>query len=192
MATPTVEGFSISHAAVLDGTTGADHADGDIYGVDDGSLDPDTDSFDNTGDDTILSTWSWLNFCTVTIRGGYIPFKLVALLTGETISSSGTAPNDYYEMLLWTDRAVNVGPKPMRIRVPSRDSNGLARQLDFILFKVQFDPITFDGPSYKDGLKVNYNGKALLSDKDEKGALLSVRYGVPSGTKAAGVLVSRP
>ena len=27
------EGFSLSHAAILDGSTGAEHVDGDIYGA---------------------------------------------------------------------------------------------------------------------------------------------------------------
>lgn len=190
MSTTIFEGFSLSHAAILDGTTGAEAVDGDIYGVDDASLDPDTDNFNNEGDDAILSVWQWLNFCTVNVQGGYVPFKLISNMTGETVTSSGTAPNDSYSIQLWTDRSMNVPPKPMLIRMPSKDSDGVVRTMDFVLYKVQFAPITFDGPKYKDGLKIKYTGRALMSTKDETGALLSDTYGVPVGTKAIGRLIN--
>jgi hypothetical protein len=182
MATPIVEGFSLSHTAILDGTTPAELAD--IYGVREASLDVDTDSFDNTGDDTILSTWSWFNFATLTVQSGYVPFSVIALLTGATLTSSGAAPNDYYNLPLWNENSLNQPTRPVLIRVPSKDSNGVVRKLDIILYKVQFEPISFDGPSYKDGLVLNYAGKALMASKDEVGTNLSER--------AIGRLVSRP
>ena len=184
MATPTtiVEGFSISHAAILNGTTGAELAD--IYGVREGTLDVDSDSFDNTGDDTVLSTWSWINFATISITSGYVPFNVLSLLTGATITSSGSAESIYYDLPLWNEKALNQSPKPVLLRVPSKDSAGLVRNLDIILYKVQFDPISFDGPSYKGGLVLNYSGKALSSSTDEKATALS--------EKAIGRLVSRP
>jgi len=180
------EGFSLSHAAILDTTTGLDHVDGDIYGVEEASLDPDTDSYENHGDDAVLSTWDWLNFAKVTVKAGYIPFKLVQLLSGESITSSGASPNEYWSVNLWTDRSMNVQPRPMLIRIPSKDSAGLVRVHDFVLYKVQFSPIKFDGPTFKDGLKVNYEGKALLSTTDEKGAVLS------GGFKAVGRMINHP
>lgn len=182
MATPIVEGFSLSHCAILDGTTTAELAD--IYGVREASLDVDTDSFDNTGDDTILSTWSWFNFATLTVQSGYVPFSVIALLTGATLTSSGTAPADYYSLPLWNENSLNTPTRPVLIRVPSKDSNGVVRKLDIILYKVQFEPISFDGPSYKDGLVLNYAGKALMSTKDEVGTTLAER--------AIGRLVSKP
>jgi len=192
MATGTFEGFSLSHAAILDGTTGAEAVNGDIYGVRTASLEPDTDDFDNEGDDAVLSTWQWMNYATVTVEAGYIPFSLVALLSGETSVSSGTAPNDYYSIQMWTDRSMNVAPKPMLIRVPSKDSLGVVRTMEFVLYRVQFGPIKFDGPQYKDGLTVSYEGKALMSLYNEAGVLLSTAYGLPVGTKAVGRLINRP
>ena len=54
---PIVEAFSLSHAQILNGatpfasvTTGSSDW-GDIFGVNDASLDPDSDSYDNEGDD---------------------------------------------------------------------------------------------------------------------------------------------
>lgn len=173
MATPNVEGFSISHAAILNGTTGAEETDGDIYGVREGSLDVDADTFDNEGDDQVLSTWNWINFATVNIVAGYIPFKTIALLTGAVVTSSGVAPNDYYYLPMWAKSQVNVSPKPMLLRVPSRDINGVKRTLDIVLYKVYFQPMSFDGPSYKDGLVLNYNGKAVVSPVDERGVALA-------------------
>lgn len=161
------EGFSVSHAAILDGTTGAEAAD--IYGVREGAIEVDTDQFDNTGDDTVLSEWTWFNFATLSITSGYIPFDTIALLTGNTITSSGAGAAAQYEMPLWNEKSLNVAPRPVLIRVPSKDSDGNPRNMDFILYKVQFAPFSFDGPQYKDGLVLNYSGKALMSDKDEKG-----------------------
>lgn len=173
MAGNIFEGFSVSHAAILDGTTGAETAD--IYGIREGSVELDTDSFDNTGDDAILSTWNWFNFATVSITSGYIPFSLISTLTGVAHTSSGTGAATQYEMPLWSEKSLNAAPRPLLIRVPSKDADGVARNMDFVLYKVQFDPISFDGPSYKDGLVVNYGGKALLSNKDEKGTTLDDR-----------------
>lgn len=191
MATPIVEGFSLSHAAILDGTTGAEAVNGDIYGIRSGSIELDTDSYDNTGDDAVLSTWYWFNKATLTVQSGYVPFNTIALLSGSKVTSSGAAPNDFYTLPLWEERQQNTTPRPVLIRVPSKDKDGVIRTLDFVLYKVQFQPISFDGPTYKDGLLLNYTGTALMSDKDEKGnPVLDSQTGLP--TRAIGRLVSRP
>ncbi len=191
MANPTVEGFSLSHAAILNGDTGIEEEFGDIYGINSGSLELDQDSYDNTGDDTILSTWYWANKVNVTVQAGYIPFDTISLITGSVVKSSGSGDAQTFEIPLWEENSMNTQPRPMLVRVPSKDKTGAVRVLDFILFKVQFQPISFDGPSYKEGLKVNYNGSALFSDTDEKGQpVLDSRTGQP--TKAVGRLLSRP
>lgn len=191
MANPTVEGFSISHAAILNGTTGIEETFGDIYGIRSGSLELDQDSYDNTGDDAILSTWYWANKVNVTIQGGYIPFQTMSLISGSVITSSGTGAGQTFALPLWEEGTMSTTPRPMLIRVPSKDKDGVVRVLDFILFKVQFQPFSFDGPSYKEGLLLNYNGSALFSSTDEKGAVvLDSRTGEP--TKAIGRLLSRP
>lgn len=182
MATTIVEGFSLSHVGILNGSTGAEV--GDIYGVREASLDVDTDSYDNSGDDSILSSWAWFNFATITVSAGYVPFSVISTLTGATLTSSGTTPNDYYALPLWNTSSLNQATKPVLVRVPSKDSAGATRTLDIVLYKVQFAPITFDGPTYKDGLLLNYSGKCLMSSVDEAGVALS--------ESAIGRLVSRP
>lgn len=182
MPAPTVEGFSLSHAAILNGTTGAELSD--IYGIREGTLEVDTDSFDNTGDDAVLSSWQWFNFATVTVQSGFLSFDMLALLSGTTITSSGTAPGDSYSIPLWSEKSLNTVTRPLLIRVPSKTDAGATRFLDFVLFKVQFGPISFDGPSYKNGLLVSYSGKAVMSEVDEKGTALTDR--------AIGRLVSKP
>ena len=191
MVSPIVEGFSISHAAILDGATGLEEEFGDIYGIRSGSLELDQDSYDNTGDDSILSTWYWANKVNVTVQGGYIPLQTLALISGSVVKSSGSGSAETFDLPLWEERTMNTQPRPMLIRVPSKDRDGLVRLLDFILFKVQFQPFSFDGPSYKEGLLLNYNGSALFSDTDEKGEpVLDSLTGEP--TKAVGRLLSRP
>ena len=192
MASKTVEAFSISHAAILDGSTGLEEAvGGDIYGIRSGSMELDSDSYDNTGDDSILSTWYWANKVNVTVQGGYIPFETLSLISGSVIASSGSGVNESFSLPLWEENSMNTAPRPMLIRCPSKTKEGEVRLLDFILYKVQFQPFSFDGPSYKEGLLLNYNGSALFSDTDEKGQpVLDSRTGQP--TKSVGRLLSRP
>lgn len=189
MATQIVEGFSLSHAAILNGSTGLDEEFGDIYGIRSGSIELDSDSYDNTGDDAILSSWFWANRVNLTVQGGYIPFQTLSLITGSKVTSSGSGASQSFSLPLWEQETMTTTARPVRLRIPSRDHEGVARRLDIILYKVQFQPFSFDGPSYKEGLLLNYNGTALFSDKDEKGQpVLDSRTGQPS--KAIGRLVS--
>lgn len=184
MAGQNFEGFSISHAAILDGSTGLEEEFGDIYGVRSGTVAADTGNYDNTGDDYVLSSWFWLNFATVTVEGGYLPFQTISLMSGATLTSSGSAPGTTYELGLWEEDSVNQPARPMLIRCPSKDSDGAIRVMDFILYKVIFGPINFTGPAYKSGLLLNYTGRAVISDKDEKGNTLAKR--------GIGRIVNRP
>lgn len=175
MANPIVEGFSLSHAQILDGTKTFDEslaetaAEGlDIYGVNEASLEPNTDEYVNEGDDVVLSTWSWLNYAEVSVQAGYVSFPLMASMSGSSIVSSGAGDSQSFQIDLWHEDSMNVAPKPMLIVMPSKTKDGLVRRLVIGLYKVQFAPITFDGPQYKDGLKVNYTGRALMSAADEK------------------------
>lgn len=201
MATQIYEGFSLSHAAILNGTDGVEEPWGDIYGVREGSIEVDTDSYDNTGDDAVLSSWFWFNFATVSITAGYVPFPLIASLSGQTVTSStggevdpGNASYDpeTHSLALWNESSLNQPTRPMMIRVPSKDSDGNIRVMDFVLYKVQFEPFGFDGPTYKDGLLLNYSGKCLMSEKDEKGADLPFKADGVTIEKSIGRLINRP
>lgn len=179
--TPTFEGFSLSHAAILDnpvtlggGGTGAEVQT--LYGVRNGTLATDSGNFENTGDDFVLSEWFWFNFANLTIESGFLTFNTLALITGTSVSSSGTSPNDYYGLPLWTWNSLNQVTRPVALRVPSRDSTGNVRTLDFVLYRVQFQPFNFTGPSYKNGLTVSLAGRALMSTIDEKGTNLPASY----------------
>src|SRR4051812_33061458 len=115
---PIVEAFSISHAAILDGTSGAEVAD--IYGVRDGTLDIDTDSFNNPGDDKILSVWNWFNLANLNLTSGFMSWDMYSLISGATITSSGTAPNDYWNVPLWNQSALNQATRPFLLRAPAK------------------------------------------------------------------------
>lgn len=184
MAGSIFEGFSVSHAAILNGTTGAEEVNGDIYGVRTGTIAADTGNYDNTGDDTVLSSWFWINFATLTVEAGYVPFETIAMLQGGSVTSSGTGSSIHYSTPLWPVGSLNTPPRPVLIRVPSKDSDGVVRNLEIVLYKVQFGPINFTGPSYKSGLLLNYTGRALLSSKDEAGNTLT--------EQAIGRLVNKP
>jgi hypothetical protein len=188
MPTPIFEGFSISHAAILDGATSAEDAaltvGTDIYGVRSAAIAPDVGNFDNEGDDTVLSSWFWLNFATLTVTQGYISFTELAAITGKAISSSGTGATQKFYFDLWHEDMFNTAPKPMIIRVPSKDSAGAVRRLDIVLYKVQFGPFTFSGPAYKAGMEISFESRALASGQDELGAAFA------DGKKRVGRLVS--
>lgn len=188
MASPIVEAFSLSHVAVLDGSTGAEEVDGDLFGVNSASIELDADSFDNVGDNYIRSTWNWGNRGNLSVQAGYIPFRTLSLISGLPVTSSGSGATERFEMLLWEQKSMNPTPKPVLIRMPSKDRYGVLRTLDIVLFKVQFAPITLDGPAYKDGLKLNYSGQALFSDVDETGSPVLDGDGNP--TEAIGRFVS--
>lgn len=159
------EGFSLSHAAILSGTTGAEAAT--VYGVRNGTISTDQGNFENTGDDVVLSEHFWINFANVTIEEGFIPFSTISLITGSPVTSSGAAGSDYYAIPLWTLQSMNQPTQPMAIRVPAKDSLGQIRTLDFVLYRVQFQPFNFTGPSYKTGLSCSIAGRALFSATNE-------------------------
>lgn len=190
MSRKQVEAFSLTHAQVLDGGTTFGNAlslgeDYDVYGVDQSTLEPDTGQFDNNGDDTTLSRWQWLNFATINVRAGYLSFGLISTITGRAIASSGAGASQILEMDLWHEDDFNVGHTPALIRMPSKDSDGNVKLLDIGLYKVNWAPFTFEGPQYKDGLKVNYAGTALFSNTDELGVAF------PDGKKRIGKIISR-
>lgn len=182
--TPIVEGFSIKHAQICDGlatfkaTLAASVSQGlDIYGVNNGSLAADVGNYENQGDDQTQSRWNWINFATLAIQSGYLSIPLASTMTGRpmtTVMSTDTVPVPIaYETDLWHEDSVNVDPKPVMLVCPSRDHLRKNRQLIIGLYSVSFGPIGFDGPAYKDGLKVNYEGTALMSSVDETGTPFS-------------------
>jgi hypothetical protein len=179
------EGFSLSHAAILSGTTGAEAST--VYGVRNGTISTDQGNFENTGDDVVLSEHFWINFANVTIEEGFIPFSTIALITGTSVASSGAAGADYYAIPLWTLSSMNQPTFPLAIRVPSKDAVGQVRTLDFVLYKVQFQPFNFTGPSYKTGLSCSIAGRALFSAANELGNALPATYPMSIGR-----LVSAP
>ena len=304
MSKNIVEGFSVSHAAILDGVSPAFAGDNDdaqslelatdLYGVKEASLEADISDFDNEGDDSVLSTWYWLNYANVSVTMGYVPFDAISAITGETITSTAddvgpnlvsvarngsstselvltfseklatatsaailealtfaggaskqtasgatiagsrvtiaglagvsdtttvayaggsakplkdTSPganavadftaktvgfrasprstdSDVHQINIWTESALNQPTRPLLLQLPAKDSDGVPRRLYIVLYRVQFAPLSFQGPSYKEGLMVDYSGKALISTKDETGTNL------PAGVRAIGKLVS--
>ena len=79
---------------------------------------------------------------------------------------------------------MNQPTQPMAIRVPAKDASGNIRTLDFVLYRVQFQPFNFTGPSYKTGLSCSIAGRALFSTVNE--------IGNASGTTQIGRLVAWP
>jgi hypothetical protein len=197
------EGFSLSHASILDapsttggtgfGNTGTgteinSGAQGmTMYGCRNGTLATDSGNFENTGDDIVQSEWFWFNFANVTIENGFIPFPTLSTITGTVVQSSGVSPNDYYALPLWTLSSLNVQTRPMAIRVPSKDSAGAIRTLDFLLYRVQFQPFNFTGPSYKNGMTCSIAGRALLSLFNEVGLALPASF-----PRSIGRMISSP
>jgi hypothetical protein len=89
-------------------------------------------------------------------------------------------------MEFWTDRSMNVANKPLLVASPAKDRFGAVRTLWFVLYNCSFGPMTFEGPTYKEGLKVTYMATALMSDVDEKGDSLGGTY------KSVGRMINAP
>jgi hypothetical protein len=99
----------------------------------------------------------------------------------------GISGGDYYGISLWTLNSMNQPSQPLAIRVPSKDSAGNLRTLDFVLYKCQFMPFNFTGPSYKTGLSCSISGRALFSSTNEVGTAFTDGQG-----SRIGRLVSYP
>lgn len=190
-----VEGFSLSHVQILDGTETfrnalhrTDTTDGgwDVYGVREASMDVDDDDWSNEGDDDALSRWQWLNYVELEVVSGYFGFKTYERLTGRptTVSGSGTATS--YRADLWHELDSNLPPVPLLLKLPARDATGAVHDLVIGIYRFTPGPMQFEGPEYKEGLSVTYSGSAVKSSLDERG-----RY-FPDGRKRCAVLLSMP
>lgn len=193
MASRILEGFSLTHAQILDGATKFEDAlglvpaeDYDIFGVSNAGIDVDTDDFANEGDDVVQSFWEWVNFAEIEVEAGYVSFSLISKMTGRVISSSGTGDAEILGLDLWHEEDFNVAPKPMLIRMLAKEETGKIRTMDIGLYKVQFAPISFDGPEYKEGLRINYGGRGLMARNNETGAVFA------DGKRRMAKLISRP
>jgi len=82
---------------------------------------------------------------------------------------------------------MNTVTRPMAVRTPAKDSAGNLYTLDFVLYKVQYMPFNFTGPSYKNGLTFSVNGRALMSTIDEVGGALPASY-----PRSIGRLIAAP
>ena len=172
MPNPNISSFSLSHVGILNGTTTAEIAD--LFGVNEGSLELETDQFERTGDDAILSTNRWITKGTVSFRTNYIPLDMMAALYGTPVTSAAIG----YSMQLWTEKAMNVAPRPVVVEAPGEDQDGNPNTLRILLYKVKFGQMNFDQfMSYKEGLAVSFEGDALLADKDELGAAFTDKQG---------------
>ena len=178
-----VSGFSLSHVWILDGSTKFEDAVAgtitaayrDIAGARNGTLALNSASFDNTGEDRILDTYNSIDNATLTVEAGYLSFENLALLSGETVSSSGTVPNDIYTIDPWTEDSVNTSAHPVVVAMRSKNASTshTARGLLLGLYSCEFAPVSFTGPSYRGGFSVNLTGKAYLSDYNEVGVALA-------------------
>lgn len=169
-----VEVFSISHAAILTGTkdaesVGAEETYGDFYGVDSGSISVNMGTYKNTGDNQTKSVWKYAEDADIEIRGGFIPFDLINLIFGATISSSGSGANLRWDIPFLQESWNNVAPRPILIRCPSKDSQGNVRDFDIVIYKVNFGPIKIEGLAYKEGVKVTWGGTAVMTTINEAG-----------------------
>lgn len=181
MTAPTgiYEGFSVTHAQILDGsqtfeqaleTALANPQFWDIYGVDEASITPNVDNFENPGDDAVQSRWQWFTTADLRVRAGYVSFPLLSTIYGNPISSTGTGAARVDAMELWNERSINIPDRPVMIVQPSKDSRGAIRRLVWGCYRVSFGPLTPEGIAYKDGLKVSYPGTVLMSEFNEVGA----------------------
>lgn len=179
-APKAISSFSLSHVGILNGTTSAELAD--LFGANESSLELESDVYERQGDDKILSTARWITKGTLTVGTNYIPLPLISSLYGTAVVSSQIATKDAYTVQLWTEKGMNVAPRPVVVLAPGENEDGVPMDIKIVLYKVKFGPFSFSqSPSYKEGLAVSFEGDALLSDKDELGATFADGYGARIG-----------
>ena len=181
MATPAaISSFSLSHVGILNGSTSAETAD--LYGANDSSLELDSDIYERTGDDKVLSTARWITKGTLTVGTTYIPLPMVEALYGTPVVSATKDTKTSYTVQLWTEKGMNVAPRPVVLLAPGEDEDGVPMDIKIVLYKVKFGPMSFSQSlAYKEGLAVSFEGDALLSDKDELGAAFTDGLGARIG-----------
>lgn len=217
MATHSVEVYSLSHFGVLDPTSGAEPVSGNLFGVRNATMAVDITKTDNTGDNAILSSWYDFNFVTLTVTSGFISASLIEQITKSPVKDYATAaaytantpvdrasatyatdlaaavgnPQHVWEQDLWRQDALVTSPWPVIARAPSRDNAGVVRLHDFILYKVIFSPIQFNGPTYRAILESSFTAQGFMSSVNEKGTSLGT---LPDGRpiQAAGRMINRP
>lgn len=172
LAGAITEGFSLARCAVL-GVTGSETGGGQLYAAQSITLTPDVTSSDLTEDDDLTGSWIVLNKAALIVTQGFMSWAVIAQLNGTSVASSGTAPNDYYGLPLWTQYQHNKPSVSMAFRSAARNTVGAPRTLDFLLYKVQLSVLNFTGMVYKQGLGVSYAGTVLYSLTDEAGNALA-------------------
>lgn len=183
MANQPISSFSLSHAAILDGSTPAEIAD--LYGVNEGSLELETDQYERQGDDRILSTTRWITKGTLSLKSNYIPLDLIETIYGTPVVSGAEG----LTLQLWTEKAMNIKPYPVLVQAPGETSDGTPITFKIVLYKVKFGQFSFDQfMSYKEGLAVSFDGDALLSDTDELGKPFTDGLGARIGKLVAATI----
>lgn len=165
-----VEGFSISEAVLLDPDTGLPLEDGLLYGVKSGEITPEIDSWDDVSNDTYVDAWSEVKYLNVSISMSHLPVRALSLMTGSELDIPDITQ---YQMELFERSWGGQSFHPMKITIPARDADGNNRVLYYLLYRVKFYDFDFMEASYKEGLPINFQGKAFISSVDEAGAALS-------------------
>jgi hypothetical protein len=166
-----IEGFSISHAAIIEYNTITDlFEEEDIYGVRSGTIEARIESTEETSNDQLVNVWNSINGIDINIESGYLSLAMMQRFTGSSRFIDGLYPESADMALdLWTPNNMNPGFVSMVVRIPARDSSGVFRSLEFVFYRVKLKPYSFDTASYKDGLTASYQAIAFLSSTDENG-----------------------
>ncbi len=160
------EGFSLSRVGVL-GVTGTEQVP--LSAAQAVTLVPDVTSSALLMDDELNGVWYSMTKASLTVTNGFMNWNALSQIAGTPVSSTGTAPNDYFGLPLWTQYQHNKPSFPMAFRATAKNTVSSPRTLEFILYKVQLAVLDFTGTVYKGGLGVSYSGTVLLSSVDEAG-----------------------
>jgi hypothetical protein len=173
-----VESFSLSHVAVLDGAVSHEHLLGDLYGVRSATMELESTVHENLVDGVVLSHWSIFKKASLRVSAGFLPIRLFTPVLG---SLPRERPQGGMSAPLWEERQQYAPTVSMLVTVPARDQEGTARPIHFVLYRVQFEPISFSPQAYKAGATFDYTASALMSSVDETGSpVLDSITGLPS------------
>ena len=159
----TLESFSLVRASVLNGS-GLEAAQ--LYGVRSGQVSPTYGTYPSAGDDINIMVWADLQYVTIEVEEGFLPFLALTTIYGYPVSSAG---QEYSVPWGVTPHQASM---PMVLRANGRNYLGQPRTFDLVFYHVQFITVGTQR-SYKTGMTCDYTAIATYSTVDEAGNALT-------------------
>ncbi len=168
MPTPIIfETFGCEDAAILTPASGG-ATEQDIYGIQQVELGLEADQVENWGDDSLLSIWPHSQKGKLKFRTGYLDPNIVAAVTGETVTSSGSGESQVDKINFGSASLYDVSNLCFRFTLKAKSSTGASKRFKLYVYAARpAAPPTPDGLEGKSLGKFVFEFECLASSTDE-------------------------